>query len=81
MVTSYWYFHNMTKNKNSKNYENKEINLILSEFIFVFKKGNIPKQKFWRKLLTNYTNNNYTEFISEIPDGDERIIFRFSNKS
>jgi len=69
----------MTKNKNSKNYENKEINLILSEFIFVFKKGNIPKQKFWRKLL--YTNNNYTEFISEIPDGDERIIFRFSNKS
>ena len=71
----------MTKNKNSKNYENNAVNLILSEFIFVFKKGNIPTQKFWRKLLTNYTNNNYTEFISEIPDGDERIIFRFSNKS
>lgn len=41
---------------------------------------NISTQKFWRKLLVGYTNNNYTEFISKTADGDEKIIFRFSNK-
>lgn len=41
---------------------------------------NIPTQKFWRRLLDEYTNENYTELISTTEDGDEKIIFRFSNK-
>ena len=40
---------------------------------------NIPTQKFWRKVLNEYTNDNYIEFVSETDDGDEKIIFRFNS--
>ncbi|MGL4773561.1 MAG: GNAT family N-acetyltransferase [Clostridium sp.] len=40
---------------------------------------NIQTQRFWRKVLMDYTRSNYIEFISKTPDGDEKIIFRFSN--
>lgn len=40
---------------------------------------NYKTQKFWRNLLNNYTNKNYSEFITQTPDGDDKIIFRFKN--
>lgn len=35
---------------------------------------NVSTQKFWRKVLNEYTNDNYIEFVSETDDGDEKII-------
>lgn len=41
--------------------------------------GNIIGQKFWRKTLGNYTNNNYEESCGVTVHG-EKIIFHFDNK-
>lgn len=41
---------------------------------------NIPIQLFWRKFIGEYTDGKYEEFIGKTPDGDEKIIFRFSSE-
>lgn len=41
---------------------------------------NIPTQTFWRKLITDYSNGEFEEFIDKTPDRDEKIIFRFVSK-
>lgn len=40
---------------------------------------NIIAQKFWRKTIGSYTNNNYEESWGQTVHG-ERTIFRFNNK-
>jgi predicted acetyltransferase len=42
---------------------------------------NISTQIFWRKLISEYTNGEFEEFIAKTPDGDEKIIFRLISKS
>ena len=39
---------------------------------------NLIGQKFWRKTVSNYTNNNYYESEGQTVHG-EKLIFRFSN--
>lgn len=40
--------------------------------------ANIKGQKFWRRTIGEYTNNNYEEFEGDTWDG-QRLVFRFSN--
>jgi aminoglycoside 6'-N-acetyltransferase I len=39
---------------------------------------NLAGQKFWRKTVSSYTNNNYDESTGETVHG-EKLIFRFNN--
>lgn len=39
---------------------------------------NINGQKFWRKTISSYTNNNYDESIGQTVHGEE-LLFRFNN--
>lgn len=40
---------------------------------------NSSTQMFWRRFITECTNGKFEEFIDKMPDGDEKIIFRFNN--
>ena len=40
---------------------------------------NISTQKFWNKIIEEYTDNKFDSYKDKMPDGDEIIIYRFSS--